>query len=271
MGFITRIRFLPLTIFAATMLLTVKIGAIVEGVDAWRDGPLAVTGASAQQQPGAVPKQAAAPGAPKPLEPAANTQAATKPAAAAQPAPAQKTAPAPATSGSSPAPAAKAAADPKNGGDRTASVQKMFADDPTLLTPSEIDVLQRLAQRRDELDARDREIANREGLMRAAESRIQVKVTELKQLQATIEGLIKTYDQQQGTKMESLVKIYENMKPKDAARIFEELDMDTLLMVAERMNERRLSPIMATMDPAKAKDMTVELSRLRQLPKTVAK
>ncbi len=42
--------------------------------------------------------------------------------------------------------------------------------------------------------------------------------------------------------------------------------MDTLLMVAERMKERKLAPIMAKMDPTKATEITVELSRLRQMP-----
>ena len=68
--------------------------------------------------------------------------------------------------------------------------------------------------------------------------------------------------------MKSLVKIYENMKPKDAARIFEELDMDTLLSVAERMGERKLAPVMAKMNPIKAREVTVELSKLRDIPKS---
>jgi len=85
-------------------------------------------------------------------------------------------------------------------------------------------------------------------------------------LQAAITKLIKTYDDEQSAKVKSLVKIYENMKPKDAARIFQELDMDTLLMVAERMKERKLAPIMAKMNPIKATEITVELSRLREMP-----
>ena len=108
----------------------------------------------------------------------------------------------------------------------------------------------------------------RAGLLDAAESRIDAKIEDLRRLQATIEGLIKTHDDQQSTKMQSLVKIYQNMKPKDAARIFEALDMTTLLSVAELMNERKLAPIMAKMDPNKAKDMTVQLSRLRKLPQS---
>ena len=76
--------------------------------------------------------------------------------------------------------------------------------------------------------------------------------------------------EQQVAKVASLVRIYENMKPKDAARIFEELDMDTLLLVAERMKERSLAPIMANMDPGKARDVTVDLARRRQLPEPMA-
>ena len=142
----------------------------------------------------------------------------------------------------------------------------LLNSDPTLLTQAEIDLLQQLAARREKLEARDKELGMRAGLLDAAELRINAKIEDLRRLQATIEGLIKTYDGQQAAKMQSLVKIYQNMKPKDAARIFEELDMGTLLSVAELMNERKLAPIMAKMDPTRAKDMTVQLSRLRELP-----
>jgi flagellar motility protein MotE (MotC chaperone) len=90
-------------------------------------------------------------------------------------------------------------------------------------------------------------------------------VKELKAIQASLDSLIKVYDDQQDGQIRSLVKIYENMKPKDAARIFQELDMETLLLVAERMKERKLAPIMAQMNPGKAKEVTVELARLRQM------
>jgi len=139
-------------------------------------------------------------------------------------------------------------------------------DDPTLFTQSEIDLLQQLADRREVIEARSEELTLREGLLGAAEKRIDKKILEMKGLEKTIQGLIKTHDQQEDAKMQSLVKIYENMKPKDAARIFEELDINTLLMVAERMKERKLAPVMAKMNSGKAKEMTVELSKLRKLP-----
>ena len=133
------------------------------------------------------------------------------------------------------------------------------------LSEAEIGLLQQLAQRRDALDARTRATEQREALLRAAEARIDQKIGELKSMQAIVERLIKVYDEQQEAKIQSLVKIYETMKPKEAARIFEELEMETLLLVAERMKERKLAPIMAVMDPTKAKRVTIELARLRQV------
>ncbi len=131
---------------------------------------------------------------------------------------------------------------------------------------SEVEVLKKLSQRREELEQRSRELDMREGLLKAAETRIDKKVDQLKELQASIDGLLKKHDAQEEAKMASLVKIYENMKPKDAARIFEQLDMRILLDVIERMSERRIAPIMAEMDPIKAKSVTAEMANRRQLP-----
>ena len=100
-----------------------------------------------------------------------------------------------------------------------ASIRKVMADDPTLLTRAEIDLLQQLAQRRDALDARERELDEREGLLEAAESRIGTQFREMRVLEGTIKKLIQTHDEQRRAKINSLVKLYENMKPKDAAKI----------------------------------------------------
>lgn len=129
----------------------------------------------------------------------------------------------------------------------------------------EIAVLQQLAQRREGLDQREQELERRQMLLAAAESRIADKLAAMERLQAVLESMIKRNDAEMEARVRSLVKIYELMKPADAARIFEALDMETLLPVAERMNERRLAPVMAQMNPAKAKDVTERLKQLRDL------
>lgn len=134
------------------------------------------------------------------------------------------------------------------------------------LTPTEMDVLQKLADRRTMLDGRERDVERREAMLKAAESQIDRKISEMKTLQGTIEGLLRQYNEQEDSKMRSLVKIYENMKPKDAARIFEQLDMGILLEVVERMKEQRVAPVLAEMDPSKARLLTSELAQRRQMP-----
>lgn len=140
--------------------------------------------------------------------------------------------------------------------------------DRSVVTDEEMEVLQKLAERRTALEKREREFDLRQNLLRAAEKRIDSKLAELKKIQATIKSLLKQHDKEQEAKIKSLVKIYESMKPKEAAAIFERLDMPVVLDVIERMSERRVAPIMAKMDPAKAKGITTALAERRVLPKS---
>lgn len=233
----SKVRFLPITIFAATLMLTVRVGDIWQGIDSLLDGSIKVSQATAQE----TAEQ------PQDTPPVAQESAAVP----------QETVPAdaPVIEGEG----ATVQEDPT----------RLISDDPTLLTPAEIEILMRLAERRDLLEKREREIDARQGLLRAAEIRIERRVAELEDLRRVIEDRIKVFDVQQEDKLGSLVKIYENMKPKDAARIFEELEMTTLLEVAERMKERKLAPVMAQMGPERAREVTVELRALRELPSNV--
>ncbi len=232
MKFLPRIRFLPVTIFFAALLLTVRVG------DVWRDlvdilEGAGIAAATAQQQtPVAAAGAQIAPVPPPGTEPeAAEGEPVTRSRDATRGRPIRK-----------------------------------LGDDPSMLTQAEMDILQQLAERRDRVEKREQEIEVRNAMLKAAESRIDKKVEEMKNLQATIEKLLAAYDEQQEKKVVSLVKIYETMKPKEAAKIFEELEMDVLLMVVERFNSRRLAPVLAAMNPQKAREVTVELSRLRNLP-----
>ncbi len=144
-------------------------------------------------------------------------------------------------------------------------VQDLPAD-PFSLTDKEINLLQALAERRRELDLRARQMEQREALLKAAELRIEEKVGGLKALQKTIQDLLLQQEDQTEGQYKSLVKIYESMKPKDAARIFEQMDMSVLLPVIERMKERKTAPILAKMNTAKANAITTQLAQRRKSP-----
>ncbi len=138
--------------------------------------------------------------------------------------------------------------------------------DPEELSQAEIDVLQQLLDRRQILEARAERLGGREDLLRATELRIDKKIAEMKAIQETIKSYLKRHDKEEEAKLKSLVKIYETMKPKNAARIFERLEMPILLDVIEGMKEAKVAPVIAQMDPVKAEAITTELAQRRQLP-----
>ncbi len=137
--------------------------------------------------------------------------------------------------------------------------------DPTTLTQAEIETLQRLAERRDLIEQRERELGVKEGLLRAAESRIDGKIGQLQDLEQSIEGLLAKYDEKKQGEIEQLVRIYGAMKPKDAARIFDSLEMPILLAVVQSMKENKIAPILAAMNSSKATALTEEMSVRRQV------
>jgi len=219
--------------------------------------------ASAAQQP---PTQTPATAPTTPAPAAENQAAPAQPTATAQPAPAPAPTGTAATqqqAGTTPAePNAEAAPTP----DAAAAAPEQPVPDPFDYTDEEVDVLQQLAKRREELDIRARQLDEREALVQAAEQRMDQKMAELKALQATVQDLLQKRSDAEEAELKSLVKTYENMKPKAAAKVFEEMDMDVLLDVAERMNERKLAPILALVTPTRAKEITFELAQRQQMP-----
>ena len=125
-------------------------------------------------------------------------------------------------------------------------------------------ILERLQERRQELDTRARELDIREGLIAAAEKRVEGKITELKQVEAQIGTAEEKKSEAEATRLKGLITMYENMKPRDAAKIFDHLEMSVLLEVAARINPRKMSDILAQMSADAAERLTVELASRAQ-------
>ena len=140
-------------------------------------------------------------------------------------------------------------------------------DDPRF-SRTRNEIYKDLAERRRLLEARQKELSVREALLQAAENELEQKYQELLSLREEIQGLLGQLDEQEGERVASLVKIYEGMKPKEAARIFNTLDLDVLLNVVSRMSERKSAPIIAAMDPPRARTLTIMLLEEKNLPDT---
>ncbi|WP_374652643.1 MotE family protein [Dongia sp.] len=140
------------------------------------------------------------------------------------------------------------------------------ARDPLEYTDEEVEVLQQLAKRREELELKSRQLDEREAMVAAAEQRMEQKMAELKALQSTVEDLLKKRSDEEESSLQMLVATYEKMKPKEAAQVFEELDMDLLVDLVSRMKTARSAPILALVSPTKVKELTFELAQQKTLP-----
>ncbi len=136
------------------------------------------------------------------------------------------------------------------------------ATTPTAAAPVDYELLQQLRKRREELDARAHSLDDRQAILSAEEVKLQERVNELQALQNKLER--ETDDRQKGQDAAwgNLVKVYEAMRPRDAAKIFDDLDMPVLIELARRMNERKAAAILASMQPDRARDLTARLAQL---------
>jgi flagellar motility protein MotE (MotC chaperone) len=134
------------------------------------------------------------------------------------------------------------------------------------LSATEVEVLQSLGQRRSELDARAADMDTQSALLDATQKRVDDRLAELKRVEASVSALLAKADDAQNAQADAMVIVYTKMKPKDAARIFDDLDEDVLVDVAARMKQATLAEIMGAMSPEKARRLTKLLMMKDRMP-----
>ncbi len=132
-----------------------------------------------------------------------------------------------------------------------------------VVAPGELQLLQDLRKRRQQLDERERDLDQRADLLRSAQMKLEARLDQLSSLQKQLEQLEQQRRARDGENWTGLVKTYEDMKPKDAAAIFDALDMHVLLEVLDRMEDRKAAAILADMLPERARIATQMLAQKR--------
>jgi flagellar motility protein MotE (MotC chaperone) len=128
------------------------------------------------------------------------------------------------------------------------------------VSPSERAILERLQSRRQELEARAREIDIRESLLKSAEKRIESRVEELKAVESRIGTATEQKNEADIARFKGIITMYEGMKPKDAAKVFDRLEMSVLFEIASQIAPRKMSDILGLMSPEAAERLTIEMA-----------
>ncbi len=131
---------------------------------------------------------------------------------------------------------------------------------PEPVSDSERAILEKLAARRDTLKQRRDELDLREQMLKDAERKLETGVADLKGAEDKVgsEGTKRAEAEKAG--MKGIVLMYETMKPKDAARVFDRLNLETLVPIVLAMNPRKMAEVLALMGSEPAERLTVALA-----------
>lgn len=120
---------------------------------------------------------------------------------------------------------------------------------------------QDLAERDAAAARRKRGLDLREQATKAAQARLEADLAaRQKEAEAAAPGAAGPAEPAEA-QFDELARIYQAMKPKAAAVVFEQLDMEVQMKVAQRMRERSTALIMAAMTPKGAAALSMALAR----------
>lgn len=131
---------------------------------------------------------------------------------------------------------------------------------PEPVSPTERALLEKLQARRDALKQRQDALDLREQMLKDAERKLESGVSDLKEAEEKAEaGGAKKGDAEKAG-LKTIVTMYETMKPKDAARVFDRLSLETLVPIVLAMNPRKMAEVLALMGSEPAERLTVALA-----------
>ena len=131
-------------------------------------------------------------------------------------------------------------------------------------TPEE--VLQSLSRERDLIAAQKDDLEARKSELALAREKLDIEKAALLELKSDIEDLLARVKAAETEDLDRLIGFYENMKPAEAARIMDDLDIEVTILVLAKMKPRVAAPILAKMSPVRARAVSKIILERSQLP-----
>lgn len=144
----------------------------------------------------------------------------------------------------------------------------LVADLPEKIGNSDVpeEILQSLTRERELVLLQKAQLEKRRAEIALAEERLRIEQESLTELKGSIEALLARIAASQTDDVDRLIQLYKNMKPIDAARIIDDLDIETTIMILGTMNPRIAAPILAKVSPVRARAVSKIILERSQLP-----
>ena len=115
-------------------------------------------------------------------------------------------------------------------------------------------------QKEIEIRKKEEQLREKEERLNKLEKEVEQKVKDLLTLQKEVQSVRSEKQETQSTKVRSLAKIYGTMKPKEAAKLMENLDDKLVMGIISTMTPDEAAAILALMEVKKAAKISEALS-----------
>ena len=150
------------------------------------------------------------------------------------------------------------------GEEKPAQMPPRPLEDQLCETPE--DMLQALREERDLLDAQKEKLSERQSEIELASEKLDIDQTRLADLKTELDEMLNRVRKSQSDDLDRLVALYSAMKPKEAASIMDDLDIEVSVMVLGTMPERDAAPILARLNPVRARAISRIILERSKLP-----
>lgn len=135
--------------------------------------------------------------------------------------------------------------------------------DPLALDENQIKVLYALSGKEKNTNHTEEmtELAKQRKLLELAHEQINKRLEDIEAAKKDLQGKKEELTKDEKQNVEQMVKMYEAMKPQQAADIFNKLELTSLVQIIKHMNQKKASLIVASMESNRARQLTIELLR----------
>lgn len=130
-------------------------------------------------------------------------------------------------------------------------------------TPEKPEVSSAPAASTRDISARELEVRKREAELKTMEAELEAKLENLRAMEVKMQNLIKSAGDMQDEKMQHLVDVYSNMKPKQAAQVLENLEESIAVKILAGMSGRKAGEVLSSVRADRAAKLSEALTRLQ--------
>lgn len=128
----------------------------------------------------------------------------------------------------------------------------------------DVNHFKKLVDRKKELDAREEELNRQESELQAQRDDLEKKLKSLESTRTNISNVLQEKVAEDEKKVATLVDVYSNMKPVQAAKVLETMDEDLAVQILGRMKKKNAAEVLNLMKPEKAQNFSEKFAGYRK-------